>query len=134
MDLAKWVTDGRWTALLELIDQLPSASRYYEAISQDDETAEMLLQLTEDNEDPKNQEPWSPRVAEYNLTNTLLVALINEIKTLRLSGQAVAGAKPKKEKPFPAPRTAFERARARREEQEAKRIAFMFGFSEADFN
>lgn len=130
VDLAGWVADGRWCGLLELIDQLPSASRYHEAVSNDEEAAEAMLELYEDS---GAGEQWSPRVAEFDLTNSLLVTMINELKMLRLSGQAAAGIKPKKEDPFPSPRTALDRVRERLELDSAKQIAFGFGFSEEDF-
>lgn len=133
VDLAEWVVAGRWEALLELIDQLPAACRLNEAIAQDEEAAESLLELQEASGGAGRAE-WSPRVSEFDLTNSLLVSLINEVKTLRLSGQAMAGAKPKKEDPFPTPRTALERVRARLEMEAAKELSFAFGFSEEDFN
>lgn len=128
MDLAQWVADGRWEALLELIDQLPSACRLNEAIAQDEEAAEFMLKAG----DPTGT--WSPRVAEFDLTNSLLVSLINEVKMLRQSGIAVAGGKPKKETPFPSPRTAVDKVRERLAQDEAKHIAYGFGFGPEDFN
>lgn len=128
MDLAEWYAGGRWEGLLELIDQLPAACRLNEAIAQDEEAAEALLSM------PGSESgEWSPRVAEFDLTNSLLVTVINELKMLRLSGQAVAGGNPKKEEPFPSPRTAMDKVRERLEMDSAKQIAYGFGFSPDDF-
>lgn len=135
MDLAAWVTAGRWVGVLELIDQLPAACRLNEAIAQDTEAAEALLDAQERAEKSgKRSAEWSPRVAEFDLTNTLLVTLINEVKSLRLSGQSLAGAKPRKEEPFPTPKTAIDLVKANRELNAAKSLAMGFGFSEEDFN
>lgn len=130
MDLAAWVAEGRYVGLLELIDMLPSACRLKEAIAQDEEAAEYILSL------PENEgegEPWSPPVAEFNLTNSLLTALINEVKMLRQSGQAVAGGKPKSEKPFPTPRTAVDRVRERHEAEWASDTLKLLGFDANGF-
>lgn len=125
MDLAEWYAGGRWEGLLELIDQLPSACRLNEAIAQDDETAEYLLAAADEGE---NRPAWSPRVAEFDLQSSLLVSLINEVKTLRQSGVAVAGGKPKKERPFPTPQTALDRARERQDLDLFHEMEAMFGF------
>ena len=126
MDLAQWVAGGRWEALLELIDQLPSACRLNEAIAQDDDAADEIVALTggEGSEGPA----WSPRVAEFDLPSSLLVSLINEVKMLRQSGQAVAGGKPKSEKPFPTPKTAIDRARERQDLNLFRDMQSKFGF------
>lgn len=125
MDLAEWVARGRYEGLLELIDMLPAASRLKEAIAQDDEAAEYLLSLPESEGDG---EPWSPRVSEFDLHAQQMAALINEVKMLRQSGQAVAGGKPAKEKPYPVPRTAVDRARERAELDWFEDMQAKFGF------
>ncbi|GAA0200767.1 hypothetical protein [Glutamicibacter creatinolyticus] len=122
----------RYVDLLELIDQLPQACRFNEAVAQDEEAAEIILDMEEQSDEEK--EPWAPRLSEFSLTNALLVSLINEIKSLRMSGQSLAGVKPKKEEPFPGPRTALEAARLRRDIEDAIQIACLFGFSPEDFN
>lgn len=124
MDLAQWVADGRWEALLELIDQLPSASRFNEAVAQDEESAEYLLSLPESEGGPN----WSPRVAEFDLTNTLMVSLINEVKMLSQTVIASGGGKPKKIKPYPVPRTAIDRARERQDLNMFYDMQAKFGF------
>lgn len=126
MDLAQWVADGRWEALLELIDQLPSASRLNEAIAQDDEAADELVKFSD--QDDAERSAWSPRVAEFNLSNMLMVSLINEIKLLSQTVIASGGGKPKKVQPFPTPKTAIDRARERQDLNLFREMQAMFGF------
>lgn len=127
MDLRAWVSDGsRTVELLELVDQLPSSCRLNEAIAQDDAAADELLALVGDGEG--DGKPWSPRVAEFDLTNTLLVSLINEVKILSQTVVASGGGKPKKVKPFPVPVTAIDRARERADLKMFRDFEAMFGF------
>lgn len=126
MDLAEWVADGRWEALLELIDQLPSACRFNEAIAQDDETADELVKFSDQGGDERPA--WSPRVAEYDLTNTILAQVVNEVKMLGQTIIAANGGAAKKIKPFPAPSTAIDRARERQDLNLFREMQSMFGF------
>lgn len=126
MDLAEWVADGRWEALLELIDQLPSACRLNEAIAQDDEAADELVAIVGDGD--SEGPSWSPRVAEYDLTNTILAQVVNEVKMLGQTIIAANGGSAKKIKPFPAPKTAIDRARARQDLNLFREFEAKFGF------
>lgn len=126
MDLAQWVADGRWEALLELIDQLPSACRFNEAIAQDDDAADELVKFSD--QDDSERPAWSPRVAEFNLSNMLMVSLINEIKMLSQTVIASGGGNPKKVQPFPTPKTAIDRARERQDLNLFREMQSMFGF------
>ena len=132
MDVAQYLGEHRYVALLDLIDQLPAASRFNEAVVNDEEFAEYLLDLEEQGGAVPG-ESWAPRGAEFDLTNQLLSTVVDELKALRISGQALAGGKPKREDPMPRPRTAVERVRARRDEQAAINLAVMFGFDRNDF-
>ena len=130
MDLAQYMQEHRYVSLLELIDQLPAASRYSEAFMNDEEIAEMMLDLEEETDE--TPQPVAPRMSEYNRTNQLISELIDQIKLLRVQGQALAGQKPKKESPTPRPESAMDRVRARRDEDFAVGIAIQFGFDESD--
>lgn len=131
MDLRAWLTENRVVDLLDLIDQLPAACRLNEAIAQDDEAADQLVALT-DGSKSKDGPSWSPRVAEFDLTNMILVSLVNEVKMLRQSGVALAGGKPKKEPPFPAPKTAIDRARERQDLNLFHSFQSKFGFGRTE--
>lgn len=126
MDLAEWVADGRWEALLELIDQLPSACRFNEAIAQDDEAADELVKYSD--QDDAERPAWSPRVAEYDLTNTILAQVVNEVKMLGQTIIAANGGQAKKIRPFPMPRTALDRARERKDLNLFREMQSKFGF------
>lgn len=131
-DLGDWLRSERWSALVDLIDQLPSACRVNEAIAQDDEAADELVAMLDDSE--SEGPDWSPRVAEFDLTNTMLAQLINEVKLLGQTIIASNGGKAKKIKPFPTPRTAIDRARERQDTDMFYRMQAKFGFGRASNN
>ena len=126
MDLAEWYAAGRTVGLLDLIDSLPSASRYYEAVSNDPEMAEHLARQ------PESDEEWSPRVVEYGLTEMLLREILHELKVNSAITMSAAGGKPGELKPFPTPRTAVQAARERLEREWAVNLAGKFGFGSDD--
>ena len=126
MDLAEWYAAGRWVALLDYIDMLPSACRLNEAIANDKEYAAHLATL------PKSDTEWSPRVSEFGLKEHLLRDLLHEVRNLKQVTIAAAGGRPSEEKPFPAPRTEIERAIADADRQWAESFVGQFGFSAED--
>ena len=126
MDLADWYAAGRWVALLDLIDNLPTACRLNEAIANDPEAAAELAAA------PKSDEPWSPRVSEFDLTATILREILHAIKALKQISAAAAGGKPGEEKPFPAPFTEIDRAIAAAERSWAEAFVGQFGFTADD--
>ena len=125
-DLGDWLRSERWSALVDLIDQLPSACRLNEAIAQDDEAADELVAIMDESvgEGPD----WSPRVAEFDLTNTMLAELIDQVKLLGQTIIAANGGSAKKIRPFPKPKTAIDRARERRDLNTFREFDAMFGF------
>lgn len=127
MDLAAWFREKRWVALLELIDGLPSASRFNEAISNDPELAEIIAKQ------PESSEPWTPRVQDFNLTNMLLANIADGMKMLQNTQIAAAGGKPGQIKPFPTPRTAIDRAKEAHEKQFVSDVLGLLGFDDGDF-
>lgn len=106
VDLAVWWRGKRWVGLLELIDQLPSASRVNEAVLNDREFAEAVV-ARESGDRPE----WAPKVSEFDLHATLLRDVIQALQGVQAAVIAAAGGKPPKIKPYPAPRTALEEVR-----------------------
>lgn len=111
MDLAVWWQQRRWVGLLELIDELPSASRFNEAVLNDPEFAEAVA-ARETGSDNKGDE-WSPRISEFDLHALLLRDVIQGVQGVQAAVIALAGGKPPKQSPYPAPRTALDEARER---------------------
>ena len=126
VDLAEWYAAGRWVALLDYIDGLPSACRLNEAIVNDPEAAAEIAAL------PRPENEWAPSISEYDLTAHLLREILHSIKSLRQVSVAAAGGRPGEEKPFPAPRTEVERAIAALERQWAETFVGQFGFDASD--
>ena len=126
MDLAEYYAAGRWVALLDYIDGLPSACRLNEAIVNDKEAAAQIAAM------PKSDEEWAPSVSEYDLTAHLLREILHSIKSLRQVSVAAAGGNPGTDKPFPAPRTEIDRAIAALEREWAESFVGKFGFDATD--
>lgn len=108
MDLAEWWQQRRWKALLELIDELPAASRLNEAIQNDPEQARLIAKTPQgDGED------WSPRVRDYDLTAMLLREIREMLAALfRIEHVAATGKQAATIKALPAPYTEVDRQRA----------------------
>jgi hypothetical protein len=130
VDLAGWYAAKRWVGLLELIDNLPTACRFNEAIADDPEMAAHLAELRLSATD--DAEPWSPRISEFDLQAVMMQALISEIKALRQTLLSVNGNKPGEETPFPSPRTEIDRAIASAERSWAEAFVGQFGFAPDD--
>lgn len=126
MDLAEWVAAKRWVALLEFIDMLPAACRLNEAIANDPEYAKHLASL------PESEEKWSPRVSDFDLNAILLRDVLNTLGVISQQLVQVNGGSPKQPKPFPAPFTEIDRAKAAAEREFAEDLVGMFGFEAAD--
>lgn len=111
MDIAHWVRCRRWRALLELIDQLPAASRFREAVANDPEQARLAIER-EDSADPDEEaEPWSPRVSDWTLEAVLLRQIREGLVSVFQQLVASGGRTPPHVEAFPVPRTAVDRAR-----------------------
>lgn len=126
MDLAAWYSAGRHTALLDLIDMLPAACRLNEAIANDPETARHFASL------PPSTEVWAPKVSEFDLHAIMLRDALGKLTTIQQTVVASAGGKPSPAKPFPAPYTAIDRAKAEMEREFVEDLAGLFGFSASD--
>lgn len=126
MDLAEWVAARRYSGLLELIDQLPSASRYSEAVVNHPEYAKQLAEA------PEPSEAWTPRQAEFGLTEHLLTNISDQLQVLTVVTLKAAGGKPGDPKPMPRPKSAIEEAKKQAEMEWAKEFIQQFGFSPDD--
>lgn len=112
-----------------MIDQLPPANRLNEAILNDPEYAREIASRP----DPVDKEPWSPKVSEYGLVPVMLREVIHGLSGVQQAVTASAGAKPKKFKPFPGPRTEVDRERDRQDKEFILELGGLFGFEESDF-
>ena len=126
MDLAEWYRARRWVALLELIDMLPAACRLNEAIANDPETARHFASF------PPSSEVWSPKVSEFDLHAIMLRDALGKLTTIQQTVVASAGGKPSPAKPFPAPYTAIDRAKAEMDREFVEDIAGLLGFDASD--
>lgn len=132
VDLRQWWRQRRFRSLLELIDQLPGASRLSEAIQNDPEQAKLIAQAREEQAGDES-EPWSPRVANYDLHAHLLRDLIQSVLGLQAAVVASAGGKPGSTPTYPGPKTEVDRAMEVLNEAWARDLASRFGFDESDF-
>jgi len=126
VDLAEWYAAGRWVALLDYIDGLPSACRLNEAIVNDKEAAAEIARM------PQSSEEWAPRVAEFDLTAHLLREILHAVKSNGQIAISAAGAKPGEVKPFPSPRTEIDRAIEALEREWTESFIQQFGFAAED--
>lgn len=126
VDLAEWYANGRWVALLDLIDGLPSACRFNEAIVNDKEYAAQIAAM------PKSDSEWTPRVAEFDLNAHILREILHALKGLKQVTVAAAGSRPGEEKPFPAPKTELDRAIEEADRLWAESFVGQFGFDATD--
>lgn len=100
----------RFRFLLNLIDQLPAASRYGEAVAQDDDLAQALLYV-EPTPAPPPLAEWSPLLAEMRVMS----------ERLGIVAQILANGRYKPE-PLPRPQTARDRAKRRADQATHARL------------
>ncbi|WP_435199581.1 hypothetical protein [Janibacter sp. GS2] len=110
VDLTAWWQARRWRDLLDLIDQMPPASRTREAIFNDDANADALL----DAELAQPDEPFRPPMRSYDLSTFLLLRISNQLTAVLGADEFLEG-----------PRTAVDTARDRRRSAEALDIIRM---------
>ncbi len=126
MDLAEWYVAGRWVALLELIDMLPTACRLNEAISNDPEKARLIAAA------PQPADAWAPRVSEFDLQAVLGQQQLHALYAIKQTLIALKGQKPPAIEPFPGPRTEIQKAIAALAYSNTVELVTMFGFDETD--
>lgn len=122
VDLARWWAERRWVALLELIDQLPHASRFMEAVANDPEQADAIAEARSG----ESEQEWSPRLAEFDLHARLQRDIIQALMGVQAAVIAAAGQKPPQQKPYPVPVTEIDRAVERANQRWAESIIDIF--------
>lgn len=130
IDLDEELSNCRFGWLLDRILDLPDPySRFREAMSQDEEYAQMLLEL-EDMRAEDEGESATLRYSQVGLKESLLVSIDTSLKAMRAEAPYLQGAKgkPKYPEKWPMPKTAVERLRRRRDKDQARRIEELFGF------
>lgn len=109
LDLATEWRSRRWRRLLNIIDNLPRESRYFEARVNDEYAIEMMLAA--DRGDDSG--PPTRRMADWSAEVELLTAVVNRLGEVVQGIAALGGAKPHKVPPAPVPTTAVEKVRNR---------------------
>lgn len=107
----------RWRKLLNLIDHLPRNSAYVEALANDEDLVEQMLDRSDDAATGPTR-----RMSEYSADVELLSAISDRIAELIQVTVAVNGAKPQKIQYSPRPITAGERVRRRRRESKHRTL------------
>ena len=119
IDLTEWWRARRWRALLEMITQLPRASRTRRAMMDDPETAAMILDSEDDEEtteDEPKSEKWAPPLDQYGLTEELLVVIANQLMVQRYEIARMMTGKGSEPNLIGTPRTLVDELRERRAE------------------
>lgn len=117
----------RWPALLELIDGLPQASRFREAVLNDPEVAEEVARERFEQGDDGDGK-WRPALRDWDLQALMLAQLIDAVQYNTAVTFATAGAKPPKGENFPVPQSAIDEALERIKSEHHRETAGMFGF------
>lgn len=102
--------ERRWRELLSYVDMLPTNSHMNRLLVADEEYMELVVKQRD-----KQDAPSRPSMAEFSLTNSLLMQLIDAVNTNTVVNKAIAnpkGPKPRVD-PVPRPYTAEERVRYR---------------------
>jgi len=111
--------ERRWRDLLTLIDWLPRASAYMEAMSEDDELARQIL---DQKDDGKKRAPRGPRISEWSTEVEKMTDIVDRLGELMQATVAANGGKPPKIKPQPRPRTAIDRMRDKRRMEHHRKV------------
>lgn len=106
VDLGEEWRARRWRRLLNLIDHLPRTSEFMQAVSDDEEYAELAA-------DEGSGKPQPPRLADYSPEREALDAIRDLLAQSVAVAISAAGGKPPKFKPADRPVTAADRARSR---------------------
>ncbi|WP_347031722.1 hypothetical protein [Brevibacterium paucivorans] len=114
---------------LDLIDGLPSASRFRQALLNDEQVAEQIIRAQDEAEtNGSPQESWRLQVSENTpevILLTHVLQALDDISGLVLA-QASQGKKKHKPRPLPVPRTAVDTVRERKTKEKAQEIASIF--------
>ncbi len=94
--------------MLNLIDHLPRNTAYHEALVNDEDLAERLLDR------PDVDRPATRQMRDFSVEVEVLSVLTDRIGELIQAVAATKGAKPKPLRAMPRPATALQRLRARK--------------------
>ena len=134
IDLDAELADHRYGWLLDRILDLPDPySRFREAMSEDEEMAELLMSIEQHRDDDEGPSA-TLRYSQVGLQEHLLMSIDMGIKAMRAEAPIIAGAKgkPKYPDPWPLPVTAVERLRKDQERDRARALAASFGVKPED--
>lgn len=109
---AEWQA-RRWRRLLNLLDGLRRTSHVYEAMTQDDELADMWLEQERRDKTAAARKPRR-RMTEFSLEAELMSYAVDRLGELIQAHATGKGARRRKVEPMPRPETALQRARERR--------------------
>lgn len=110
--------ERRWRDLLTLIDWLPRNSAYMQAISDDEEFAEHVL----NDPDASKKGDRRPRVSEWSIEVEKLTDVVDRLGEVMQAVVAAAGSKPPKVRPQPRPKTAIDRLREQRRYEHHRKV------------
>lgn len=118
-DLEQLWDERRFEFILTVVDHLPRDSAYMQALTDDDDWAEAVLR-----DPPDESKPAVPtvRLADWSPELEMLTNLYDRLGELVRVVAMSAGGKPRKAQPAPRPRTALDRARARRRKAQHNRL------------
>lgn len=114
-DLVELVEQGRWAWALNLIEHLPRASYYAQAVLLDEEYAEVVAGLPQGKpEMPIHQ--WTPELEA-------MAAIVDRLAEVANAVIASAGGKPGRVERYPRPVTAIDKARNRKAREAVNAMA-----------
>lgn len=116
-DLGELWRARRWRTLLNLIDHLPSHTYYAEAVSNDEEHADMIAKAeAARRENGQPEEKWTPPLRSWTPEMGKLTEILDAVRGLNFTLIAVNSEKGKAGQPpppSPRPMTAIDKARKR---------------------
>ncbi len=136
IDLDEELATHRYGWLLDRILDLPDPySRFREAMSQDEEMAETLLEMEEMREEDDGRPSGTLRYSQLGIRESLLISIDQNLKMMRAEAPVIQSGKGKPkypESPWKPPVSAVDRLRKRRDEEAVAEINRRFGFSDDD--
>lgn len=126
MDLAGWIRKRRWRGLLELIQELPPASRFAEAQLNDPILAASIAVAEREQERRGKSAAWRPKYSEWDLHAQLLREVREAVYSARDHIVSSMGQKPKAVPVLPGPETEVDNAKRRLQEQGQYEIIYLF--------
>jgi len=118
LDLGELVRQGKIRRIVNLIDQLPQACRFYSAVANDEEHVKAIIEKQGDQPESKG-----PSLAEWNGQSEALAAVVDGLHMVVAAVIASQGGKPPTMKPYQRPTTAFEDMRQLVHEERHKSLA-----------